>query len=95
MISLLDPENEDHEELYDEHFMELTQMQHKIELLLNPIEDDHNEVVKLIGEIRDWIHEDEADEEEMNEGLDTLIDELMVVSKRVLKSEWIRVKRGK
>lgn len=87
-----EPTNEDP---YYAHFKELIQMQHKIELLLNPNEDDHNEIVNLLEEIRIWVHEQNVSEEVHEEKLEKLIKKLMDVTKRVLKREWSIVKKGK
>lgn len=92
MITILDF---DDDESYLEHFKELSQMQHKIELLLNPNESDHQEIVTLINNIRDIIHDEEIDEKELDKKTDNYIDRLMEVTKRVLKREWNIVKKGK
>jgi len=91
VISLLDFEEE---EPYREQFKELSQMQHKIELFLNPNENDHNEIVKLMDEIRDIIHEEDLNDK-LEDKLYDKIQELLDVSKRVLKREWNVVKMGK
>lgn len=91
MISVLE---RDDDENYREHFKELSQMQHKVELLLNPNENDHQEIVDLLEGIRDTIHDDEMDDETLDEKIDELIDKLLDVSKRVLKREWNVVKKG-
>ena len=88
MISTFDFEDDDN---YYDQFEELTHMQHKIELMLNPNEADHVEISKIIEEIREVIHE-----EELNEPLfDKLIKDLMKITKSVLKREWNVVKKGK
>lgn len=92
MITILDF---DDDKSYQEHFKELSQMQYKIELLLNPNESDHLEIVSLIRNIRDVIHDEEITDEKMDEQVDNLIDRLMDVTKKVLKREWNVVKKGK
>jgi hypothetical protein len=91
MISML--EFDDYEN-YDEHFQELSQMHYKIELLLNPLEEDHLELVCLIGQIRDIIHDEEMEDDKIENELDNLIAQLMKVAKTVLKREWNVVKNG-
>jgi hypothetical protein len=92
MISMTDF---DDDESYFESFKELSYSQHKIELMLNPKEDDHNDIVDSIDDIRDIVHDEKIDEDKMNEILDEKIEYLMKVSKRVFKREWERVKNGK
>jgi len=70
MISMLDF---DDDEKYFEHFKELSQMQYKIELMLNSSEKDHNEVIEYVGNIRDLIHDEEIHEDELDERLNELI----------------------
>lgn len=92
MISMLDF---DDDKTYFEHFKELSQMQYKIELMLNSSESDHADIVEIIGEIRDIIHDEDINEDELENNLGELILELVEVSKRVLKREWSIVKKGK
>jgi len=75
----------------DEAYQIMVESQYKIELLLNPLEEDHNNINLLLEEIRNIIFEDVIDE-----GLfDARISELLNHSKRVLKREWNVVKKGK
>lgn len=92
MISMLDLDDDDG---YLEHFKELSQTHHKIELMLNPEEDDHNKIIEKLDEIRELIHDEEIGEDELEEKLDNVIVELLEVSKRTLKREWNVVKKGK
>ncbi len=71
-------------------FRELVEAEFKIELLLNPLEDDHNKLVEKLREIRDLVYFFPNDET-----LDNNIDELLQISKKVLKREWNVVKTGK
>jgi hypothetical protein len=71
-------------------------MHTKVELLLNPTEDDHNELVAKMNEIRELIHEETTEaSDEFEDLVDEKIKELLTISKRVLKKEWIVVKNGK
>ena len=92
MISMLDLDDE----AYYDHYEELSQMHTKVELLLNPIEDDHNELVEKMNEIRELIHDEiTEDADEFENMVDNKVKELLIISKRVLKKEWIVVKTGK
>jgi len=70
-------------------------MQHKIELMLNPAESDNNELIKLNDELRSIVHEEGLTDDKLEELISGKIDEIMAVSKRVLKREWIVVKKGR
>ena len=92
MISMLDL-NDD--EQYFKHFKELSQMQNKIALMLNPLEKDHNQLIEITEEIRELIHDEDVDDEELEKRLDKKIAVLLDVSKIVLKKEWNVIKKGK
>ena len=89
-ISTLDYEDD---EAYVEHFTELSQMQSKIELFLNPKEDDQDKIMELMEDIREIIHEENWTNDVEKE-LERSIEELLEVSRRVLRREWRRVKEG-
>jgi len=72
-------------------FADMCQAQFKVELLLNPNETDHGEIVDKMREIRMLVFL----KEDHSEQIDILIDELLSVSKKVLKREWNVVKKGK
>ena len=92
LISMLDLDDN----AYYAHFEELSQMNSKIELLLNPTEDDHNELVDKMGEIRELIHSEITEDfEEFEDMVENNVQELLEISKRVLKKEWNVVKQGK
>ncbi len=91
VISILDLDDED----YTVHFKELSQTQHKIELMLNPKEKDHNELNEAIDIVRDLIHDEDLEDNELNEKMNEEIEKLLAVAKRVLKREWEVVKKGK
>ena len=73
-----------------EAFREITAAEFKIELLLNPLEEDHNKLIEKMRKIRDLIYFFPD-----NDTLDTHIDELLEISKKILKREWNVVKKGK
>lgn len=90
VIATLDYEDE---ETYVEHFFELSQMQGKIELYLNPNEDDHIEIIALMEDIREIIHEEnwtDKVEDKLNESIEELLD----ISRKVLRREWKKVIKG-
>lgn len=74
-----------------EAFSELCLAQYKIEMLLNPQENDHNEIIKQIKEIRYLVYEEPEKEDKIWEEIDKLVQ----LSKQVLKREWAVVKKGK
>jgi hypothetical protein len=92
VISLMDFEED---EPYTEQFEELCQMQYKIELLLNPLEDNHNEIISLLESIREIIHDEKISDARMDKELSRNIDDLLDITKTVLKEEWNIVKKGK
>jgi H2-forming N5,N10-methylenetetrahydromethanopterin dehydrogenase-like enzyme len=81
---------EENQEKIKDAFRDIVEAEFKIELLLNPLENDHNKLVAKTREIRDLIYIDRE-----NESLDRHIDELLDITKKVLKREWIVVKKGK
>ena len=81
---------------YFEHFKELSEMNNRVELLLNPTEDDHNEIIEKMNEIREIIHDETyEDHDVLTMDVDAKIEELLSITKRVLKKEWNVVKKGK
>ena len=92
MISMLDF---DDDKQYFENFQDLSQMQNKIELMLNPLEEDHNQLIEIANKIREIIHDENIDDDELEEVLNKKIDELLDISKAVLKKEWIVIKQGR
>jgi len=91
MISMLDFEDN---EAYFIHFKELSQMQYKVELMLNASESDHKEISTFMWEIRDLIHDEDINEKDLEFALDDTTEKLVNASKRVLKREWGVVKKG-
>lgn len=75
----------------DEAYREMVEAQYKIELLLNPEEADHNNVTNLLEKIRNIVFEEKIDEDTFDKNISQLLKE----SKKVLKREWIVVKKGK
>lgn len=90
VISMLDYEDD---ESYVQHFTELSQMQGKIQLYLNPNEADQLEVIELLDDVRELIHEENWTDK-VEEDLSEAIDELLEVSRKVLKREWKKVLKG-
>jgi hypothetical protein len=93
MIAMLEP---DEDEQYIAHFKELSMMEYKIQLMLNLEEKDHEELITLVEDIRELIHDEESYEDDaFDEILDEGIAELLEVSAKVLKREWNVVKQGR
>jgi len=92
MISMLELDDE----AYYDHYEELSQMHTKVELMLNPTETEHNVLVGKMDEIRELIHDETTEDFNKFEDLvDEKVKELLIISKAVLKKEWIVVKTGK
>lgn len=91
MISMLELDDDQ----YFDHFTELSQTQNKIALMLNPYEKEHNGVIIIMEEIRELIHEEDIDEDELEKSLDKKIVDLLKVAQGVLKNEWSIIKTGK
>ena len=92
LISMLDL---DDDETYFDCFEELSQTQNKIELMLNPEEDDHNEVIAILDNMRELAHDEKLREDKLEARMNKEIEKLLAVSKRVLKREWNVVKKGR
>jgi len=92
VISMLDLDDDE----YYEHYQELSESNNMVELLLNPNEDQHNELISKMDEIRELIHDETYnDPDKFEKKVDKKVMELLEISKAVLKTEWNVVKRGK
>jgi hypothetical protein len=80
MISMLDLNDDD---AYFSHIMEFSQMQNKVELMLDLNKKDQQDISDIMNSIRENIHEDEINETELNE----LINSLLETSRTVLNEE--------
>ena len=78
---------------YVQHFTELSQMQGKIQLYLNPNEADQLEVIELLEDVRELIHKENWSDK-VEEDLSAAIDDLLEVSRKVLRREWKKVLKG-
>jgi hypothetical protein len=75
-------------ELKDEEQRRLAQLEHEIELLINPSEQDHKDLVETIKQIP-WRLERGTDEfGEFN----PLMDKATALGQRIFKTEWDRIK---
>ncbi len=72
---------------------DLTRTIARIELLLNPLEPDHRQLHVLLDRALDALRAPEA-RDDLVAVTDAISAEILVVAQRVLKREWIRVKRG-
>jgi nucleotide-binding universal stress UspA family protein len=75
-------------ELKDEEQRRLAQLEHEIELLINPTEQDHRELVETIKQIP-WRLERGTDE--LGE-LNPLMDKATALGQKIFKTEWDRIK---
>lgn len=65
---------------------------YKIQLLLNPKEDDHNKLIDLLFKLKGAALK--AGDEQLKK-YESLQNEIIKLSQCILKREWIRVKKGK
>jgi hypothetical protein len=67
-------------------------LRNKIALLINPNEQDHDDLIKLMAKVEDLcINEDSIDDEKH----DNLQKEITSLAQKILNREWERVKKGK
>ena len=82
----------------DEHSIprieELVQLNYKIELLINPNEEDHAKIVKIVDHITASLSLAKVRANEIGDELDGKKEELISLAQKVLKREWERVKKG-
>lgn len=71
-------------------YREMVEAQYQIELMLNPNENDHNDLIELLEDLRSGLYDGKLTESQFDE---CLID-LLACSKIVLKREWVVVKKG-
>lgn len=86
LISIVDL---DDGETYFKHYQELTQMQAKVELLLDAEDEQHKKLVKKMVELREIIHENKIKEKKMQQCLD----DVLALTKVALNKEWMIIKR--
>ncbi|WP_426670537.1 hypothetical protein ACPPVU_04670 [Mucilaginibacter sp. McL0603] len=80
MISIIDLDDDDS---YFSHSMELSQMQNKVELMLNPNVDTQQIIINRMSDIKKIIHEEEVNEDKLK----ALINDLLEMSRGVLSKE--------
>jgi hypothetical protein len=80
----------DDDESYMKHFQEFVQTQMKIELLLDYENDDHNQFISKLEELRDIIHKKNVNNKKMQE----CINEILEAAKDALYDEWMIIKKG-
>lgn len=73
---------------------ELVQLNYKIELLINPSEEDHAKIVKIVNHITASLSLAKVRANEIGNELDGNKEELISLAQKVLKREWKRVKKG-
>lgn len=72
-------------------YQELLKLRYKIDLMLNPSEDDHKKIIDFLVKIRNGIYDTNV----TVSALQTEISQLNEFTKKVLKKEWNVVKSGK
>lgn len=72
------------EEREDSEYQHLTLLEHRIQLMLNPMEDDHNELECLIRKMITSLGRGSEGDEDFCKSHT----EIMAISRRILKREW-------
>lgn len=83
-----------HDEYGLQRIRRIMQLNHQIDLLINPKESDHAELAKLIGEATDAMTGILGSEADTSQKWDDRNRSITDISQRILKREWDRVKRG-
>ena len=65
----------------------------KIELMLNPLKQDHQQLKDLMREAVDQLRSPSPDGD-IEERIEVTSRNIMQVAQTILKQEWVRVKRG-
>jgi hypothetical protein len=78
------------EERTDEEYQRLTHLEYKIKLMLNPREDDHEQLERLIAQMTELLGEKGS--WEVDQEFQTYHNAVIALSRNVLKREWDRVK---
>ena len=89
IMLLWDPTNRE-ENKAEVLYKDFEQARFKINMLINPTEKDHIELVRMI----DIIHKDTTDPLRVDLKVNRLLDELIKCSQKIFKTEWIRVRDG-
>ena len=83
----------EYNEALDERSQEIRKIKSKIELLLNPLETDSIELLDKIAKLRLCAQKDVSDGAYLIEYRECH-DEIIKTTQKILKKEWIRVKKG-
>ncbi|RPH29568.1 MAG: hypothetical protein EHM93_17170 [Bacteroidales bacterium] len=81
-------------EALDERAQNLKQIQSKIELLLNPTENDSKELLEKMNKLRLCAMKDIVNDGKYLIDYRECYDEIIRITQKVLKTEWERVKKG-
>ena len=76
---------------FDDAMKEITLLANRIELLINPNEDDHSTLIDKVNELLEFCSSGDPTN---NEKHDRLQDQITSVGQQILKREWERVKQG-
>ena len=71
---------------------EIIRLHQKIELMINPNEKDHAELVELISAMTNTMNRTNGTNEDLD--IDSYNDQIVALSQKIFKREWDRVKRG-
>ena len=66
----------------------------KIKLKLNPDEDDHKNLQENLSAMIKHMNDDETSGDKLGDSIDNFVAEVNIISRKILKSEWERVKEG-
>ena len=91
-LSVLITPAREHIEKFDEKIDRLNFLRSKILLLVNPLENDHQELCGLVQKVIEIIAED--DEKINRVKLHSAQEAIIQLSQKILKREWERVKKG-
>ncbi len=80
-----------YEDRKDEEYQRLTLLEHQVSLMLNPYEDDHERLLGVVRNLVGMLGEASRDDDAFAEAHQ----ELVRLSKEILKREWNRVKEEK
>lgn len=83
-----------HDEKWIERMQKIMQLNHKIDLLINPKESDHANLANLIGEATNAMAGAIRPKADTSDEWDKRNQRITELSQRILKREWDRVKLG-
>lgn len=79
-----------YEDREDAEYLRITQLLHQLRLYLNPMEDDHNKLIKAAKDMSDNLSYANSESETR---FWYAHEQVMIISQQILKREWDRVKK--